>query len=165
MSGSTSGSRTTGSTRSWWCANLIGSVATLALLGACTTVPETGDRAEPADPSELADFCAGASPLVEGTVLDGIDLTSLEARPAGDPSVDAAVAAVVALEALSAPEEIAEQWRAVVAPLADVVETFRDADVTTQAGSDELRARTDALVEPAVVEAGEAVDAYVAEHC
>lgn len=165
MSGSTTGSRTTGPTRSGWCASLIGSVATLALLGACGTASGPTDRAEPADPTGLADFCAGASHLVDGTVLDGIDLTSLEAPAAGDPSLDAAVAAVAALEAVTAPQEIAEQWRAVVAPLADLVETFRDADVTTQEGADELRARTDALVEPAVAEAGEAVDAYVAEHC
>ncbi|MEP7763848.1 hypothetical protein [Sanguibacter sp. 25GB23B1] len=148
-----------------------GVAAATLLLGACATAP---DRTPPTDPAgsagpgsiaDVAGFCASAASLADGTVLGELDLTDLGNRSAGDPSLDAAVDAVTALGSVTAPEEIAEQWRAVVAPLADLLQTLRDADVTTRAGADEVRTRTDALVDPEVVEAGEVIDAYVAEHC
>lgn len=124
-----------------------------------------GGCAPEGDHEQVVAFCQGAGTLADGSALDGLDLTDLEGLAADDPALAAAAGTVAGLGELEAPREVAEEWRTVVEPLAAFLDALRTADRSAPAFPDDLRAPTDALVDPEVVAAGEAVDAYVAEHC
>lgn len=117
------------------------------------------------DDQQVVAFCQGATTLADGSALHGLDLTDLEGLAADDPALAAAAGTVAELGAIEAPREVAEQWRTVVEPLGAFLDALRTADRSSPDFPDELRAPTDALAEPEVVAAGEAVDAYVAERC
>ncbi|PFG35199.1 hypothetical protein [Sanguibacter antarcticus] len=112
------------------------------------------------DSDEAAAFCTSVTSLADGSLLEGLDLTTVETLSADDPALVAAQDALAELEAVSAPPEVADEWRTVLTPLAG----FLDALGATGADGtlDDL---ADALVAPEVVEAGTAVDAYASEHC
>ena len=131
-------------------------VVSLALLSACGAGPGA---------DEIAAFCSAADDLADGTALQGLDLTDLEGLSPQDPSLAAAVGAVDRLAAVPAPPDVAGPWRGVVEPLVAFLQALREADPSSSTSTDDLRAATDALVGPEVVEAGAAVDAYVGEHC
>lgn len=136
-------------------------LAVALLVAGCSTEP---------DARELTAFCDRAASLADGSVLAGVDLTALAAPSAGDASLRTARDAVIALSEAPAPAEVAEAWGVAVEPLVGLLDALADEDAqaddpSSSQRADRLRLLTDALAAPEVVEATEAVDAFVAEHC
>lgn len=109
--------------------------------------------------ASIEDFCADGQAIQDGAFLEDVDYTDQDAvSKAAQDGLDQ-------IKAIDAPDDISAEWSTLTDAMDEYLSAIKDVDITSEEGAAKIQEISETLTSPEVTEAGDKVDAFIADNC